>query len=95
MGDPTSALPNLGTVEVGPFTAVRIHPSTVGTKGGALTNSRAEVVDHDGAAIGGLYAAGNAMAAVFGPGISGGGMTIGNAVAWGWLAGRQAAGAAS
>lgn len=92
MGDPTAAFPNLGTIEASPFTAVRIHPSTVGTKGGALTNKRAEVVDHDGQPIGGLYAAGNAMAAVFGPGISGGGMTIGNAVAWGWLAGRHAAG---
>jgi 3-oxosteroid 1-dehydrogenase len=91
MGDPTAPLPNLGTVEAGPFTAVQIHPSTVGTKGGALTNTRAEVVDHDGVPIPGLFAAGNTMAAVFGPGISAGGMTIGNALAWGWLAGAHAA----
>lgn len=92
MGDPTSLMPNLGAVEVGPFTAVRIHHGTIGTKGGALTNAHAQVVDHDGEPIPGLYAAGNAMASVFGPGISSGGMTIGNAVAWGWLAGRHAAG---
>lgn len=90
MGDPTAPHPNLGSVDTGPFVAVRIHPSTVGTKGGALTNEHAEVVAHSGAKIPGLYAAGNAMAAVFGPGISGGGMTIGNAVAWGWLAGTNA-----
>lgn len=92
MGDPTSDFPNLGPVETGPFTAVRIHPSTVGTKGGVLTSPRAEAVDHDGVPIPGLYAAGNAMAAIYGPGIAGGGMTIGNAVAWGWLAGTHAAG---
>lgn len=95
MGDPTAAYPNLGTVEVGPFSAVSIKPSTVGTKGGVMTDANARAVDHDGIPVPGLYAAGNAMAAVFGPGISGGGMTIGNAVAWGWLAGRNAAGASA
>ena len=91
MGDPTADFPNLGTIEVGPFTAVPIRPSTVGTKGGVLTNADAQAVDHDGRPVRGLYAAGNAMAAVFGPGISAGGMTIGNAVAWGWLAGSRVA----
>ncbi|MBO9523121.1 MAG: FAD-dependent oxidoreductase [Nocardioidaceae bacterium] len=92
MGDPTASYPNLGTVEEGPFTAVAIHPSTVGTKGGVLTGPGAEALDHAGRPVPGLYAAGNAMAAVFGPGISGGGMTIGNAIAWGWLAGRSVSG---
>lgn len=95
MGDPTAAYPNLGTVEVGPFTAVSIKTSTVGTKGGVLTDAHAQAVDHDRIPVPGLFAAGNAMAAVFGPGISGGGMTIGNAIAWGWLAGRGAAGASA
>ncbi|WP_183407792.1 FAD-dependent oxidoreductase [Nocardioides marmoriginsengisoli] len=95
MGDPTATYPNLGTVAEGPFTAVAIRPSTVGTKGGVLTDARAAAVRYDGTPVPGLFAAGNAMAAVFGPGISGGGMTIGNAIAWGWLAGRGAAGGAA
>jgi 3-oxosteroid 1-dehydrogenase len=36
------------------------------TKGGARTNAKAEVLDHDGAPIPGLYAAGNAAANAFG-----------------------------
>ncbi|WP_165966739.1 hypothetical protein [Actinomadura sp. 7K507] len=42
-----------------------------------------------GRPIPGLYAAGNAMAAVIGPGIVSPGATIGSALTWGWIAGTR------
>ncbi|MBV8933155.1 MAG: FAD-dependent oxidoreductase [Kutzneria sp.] len=91
LGDAAATHPNLGTVEVPPFFAMRVHPGAVGTKGGPLTDTRARVLGWDGEPIPGLYAAGNAMAAVFGPGTVAGGLTIASALVWGYLAGRDAA----
>jgi succinate dehydrogenase/fumarate reductase flavoprotein subunit len=49
------------------------------------------VLDVRGRAIPGLYAAGNTMAGVSGPGYYGGGGTIGLAMTWGYLCGINAA----
>ncbi|CAM4266789.1 FAD-dependent oxidoreductase [Nocardia ninae] len=88
-GDPTAAHPNLGPVSEPPFFAVPVYPGAVGTKGGPRTDNRARVLDWSGRPIPGLYAAGNAAAAVFGPGTIAGGLTIASALTWGWLAGRD------
>lgn len=90
LGDPSAVHPNLGTVEQGPFFAVRIHPGSVGTKGGPRTDADARVLTWQDEPIDGLYAAGNAMAGVFGPGIIAGGLSLANALTWGWLAARHA-----
>ncbi|PXX59218.1 succinate dehydrogenase/fumarate reductase flavoprotein subunit [Nocardia tenerifensis] len=90
-GDPAAAHPNLGPVCAPPFFAVPVYPGAVGTKGGPRTDRRARVLDWSGAPIAGLYAAGNAAAAVFGPGTFAGGLTIASALTWGWIAGRDLA----
>ncbi|WP_405165154.1 FAD-dependent oxidoreductase [Nocardia sp. NBC_01499] len=90
-GDPEAAHPNLGTVCEPPFFAVPVYPGAVGTKGGPRTDRRARVLDWSGDPIPGLYAAGNAAAAVFGPGTFAGGLTIASALTWGWIAGRDLA----
>jgi len=85
------ANPNLGKVERAPFYGVRIHPGTLGTKGGPKVTIDAQVRRVNGAIIDGLYAAGNAMGAFCGPGYPGPGITIAVALTWGVLAGRHAA----
>ncbi|MGE0323506.1 MAG: FAD-dependent oxidoreductase [Polyangiaceae bacterium] len=90
-GDPEHAPnPNLGTLSKPPFFAVRLHPSTIGTKGGPKVDEHARVLRPDGTTIDGLYAAGNAMASIMGPGYPGAGATIGVALTWGYLAGSHA-----
>ena len=93
VGDPRAAHANLGTVAKPPFYALRIHLGAVGTKGGIRTNARAQALDANGAPIAGLYAAGNAAATWFGQPMSSGGITLSQALAMGWLAGRDAGGA--
>jgi succinate dehydrogenase/fumarate reductase flavoprotein subunit len=90
-GDPDQPNPNLGTIEKAPFFALEIHPGAIGTKGGARVNADAQVLAPNGAAIAGLYAAGNVMAGVTGAGYPGAGSTIGAAMTFGFLAGRHAA----
>ena len=58
---------------------------------GAWTDERARVLDWAGEPIPGLYAAGNTMAATFGPGTIAAGLTLGCAMTWGWIAGTDAA----
>jgi len=84
----------LGPLTTGPFHAVELHSGCLGTKGGPRTDVDARVIDNDGAAIQGLYAAGNAMACVTGMVYGGAGGTLGPAITFGYLAGRHAAGRA-
>jgi len=91
-GDPDhTPNPNLGTIEKGPFYALRIHPGAIGTKGGARVTLDAQVLRVDGEPIPGLYAAGNVMAGVTGPGYPGAGATIGAGMTFGFIAGSHAA----
>ncbi len=94
MGDPNAPHPNLGTIEEPPFYALSIHVAAAGTKGGPRTNTKGQVLDVRGQVIQGLYAAGNAMAGISGPGYYGGGGTIGLGMTWGYICGIHAAQAA-
>ncbi|WP_149825434.1 3-oxosteroid 1-dehydrogenase [Streptomyces tailanensis] len=69
-----------------PYYALRIVPGDLGTKGGLLTDARARVLRPDGSVIPGLYAAGNAGAAVMGRSYAGAGSTIGPAMTFGYVA---------
>jgi len=91
IGDPDAPHPNLGTIAQPPFYALPIDAHSSGTKGGPRTNARGQVLSVRGAVIPGLYAAGNAMAGISGPGYYGGGGTIGLAMTWGYLCGIDAA----
>jgi 3-oxosteroid 1-dehydrogenase len=90
-GDPRhKPNPTLGTIEKPPFFAMPFKASFLGTKGGPRTNERAEVLDHDGEVIRGLYAAGNVMANSFGSKGVGAGTTLGPCLTWGYIAARNA-----
>jgi 3-oxosteroid 1-dehydrogenase len=86
-GDPTNKPnPCLGVIDQAPFYAVKIVPGDLGTKGGIVTDERGRALRPDGSAIDGLYAAGNASAAVMGHTYAGAGSTIGPAMVFGYLA---------
>jgi 3-oxosteroid 1-dehydrogenase len=91
-----SVLPNscLGVLWEAPFYALRIVPGDLGTKGGMQTDERARVLRADGSVIPGLYAAGNASAAVMGHSYAGAGSTIGPAMTFGFVAANDVAGVA-
>lgn len=91
MGDVYAPRSTIGTIEEPPFYALPVHPGTLGTKGGPRTDTRARVLNVRGEVIPGLYAAGNAMASAAGAGYFGAGCTIGLALTFGFIAGRDAA----
>jgi 3-oxosteroid 1-dehydrogenase len=86
-GDPRNRPnPCLAALSRPPFYAVQIVPGDLGTKGGLSTDARARVLDPDGSAIPGLYAAGNTSALVMGRSYAGPGATLGPAMTFGYLA---------
>lgn len=92
VADPTNTPnPCLGTIEKPPFYALPVYPGALGTKGGPAVNTNGQVLHVSGNAIEGLYAAGNVMAGVTGPGYGGAGGTIGPGMTWGYIAARHAA----
>ncbi|WP_327351258.1 3-oxosteroid 1-dehydrogenase [Streptomyces sp. NBC_01304] len=82
----------LAPLWLAPFYALKIVPGDLGTKGGMLTDARARVLRPDGSVISGLYAAGNASAAVMGHSYAGAGSTIGPAMTFGHIAANDLAG---
>ena len=78
--------PNLAPLAQPPFYAIKIVPGDLGTNGGLRTDERARVLREDGGPIAGLYAAGNASAAVMGRSYAGAGATIGPAMTFGYIA---------
>jgi succinate dehydrogenase/fumarate reductase flavoprotein subunit len=92
-GDPTiKPNPNLRPLVNGPFYAVKMVLSDLGTCGGLRTDERARVLREDGAAIAGLYAIGNTAANAFGTTYPGAGATIAQGLVYGYIAARDAAG---
>ncbi len=81
--------PTLGTIEHPPFIAMSINRSIVGTKGGARTNAKGEVLRDDNSVIAGLYAAGNVMANPIGTRAVGAGTTIGPCMTWGYICAKS------
>jgi len=91
IGDPDAPHPNLGPINKPPYYALQLDAHSAGTKGGPRTNTKGQVLNVRGAVIPGLYAAGNVMAGVSGPGYYGGGGTIGLGMTWGYISGINAA----
>ena len=75
----------------GPFYAVKVVPGSLGTFAGLKTNAHAQVLNPEGNAIAGLYAAGNDMNSVMGGHYPAGGITLGPAMTFGYIAGMHAA----
>jgi len=85
--------PSLGPIEKGPFYAVRVVPGSFGTFAGLDVDGRSRALDDDGSPIAGLYVAGNDQASVMGGHYPAGGINLGPALAFGYVAGRDLAGA--
>lgn len=81
----------IGPLTQEPYYAVELHSGCLGTKGGASIDIHSRVLDHEHRPIGGLYAAGNAMACPTGMVYGGAGGTLGPAITFGHLAGIHAA----
>jgi succinate dehydrogenase/fumarate reductase flavoprotein subunit len=92
-GDPDHQ-PNacLAPVARAPFYAIRLVPGDIGTFAGLRTNRDAQVLDKGGKVIPGLYAVGNDAASIMGGNYPGSGITLGPAMTFGYLAGKQVAG---
>ncbi len=92
-GDPTiTPNPNLRPLVKGPFYAVKMVLSDLGTCGGLKADERARVLREDGSVIRGLYAIGNTAANAFGTAYPGAGATIAQGLVYGYIAARDAAG---
>ena len=92
-GDPTNRPnPSLGPLEKGPFYAVRVVPGSFGTFAGVDTDGRSRALNDDGDSIEGLYVAGNDQANVMGGHYPAGGINLGPALTFGYIAGRHLAG---
>jgi succinate dehydrogenase/fumarate reductase flavoprotein subunit len=92
-GDPliTVGNPCVAPIEQGPFYAVKVRPGSFGTFAGLKTNGHAQVLDSGGAAITGLYAVGTDMASVMAGFYPSGGINLGPAMTFGYIAGLHAA----
>jgi predicted oxidoreductase len=91
-GDPTVAPnPNLRALDHGPFYAVKMTLSDLGTCGGLRADGRARVLREDGSVIEGLYAIGNTAANAFGTTYPGAGATIAQGLVYGYIAALDAA----
>lgn len=94
MGDPLHGPnPCVSPIEHGPFYAVKVQPGSFGTFAGLKTNACAQVLGRDDRPIEGLYAVGTDMASVMGGYYPSGGINLGPAMTFGYIAGRHAAGA--
>ena len=93
-GDPLHGPnPCVAPIEQGPFYAVKVQPGSFGTFAGLKTNAHAQVLGLDDAPIEGLYAVGTDMASVMGGFYPSGGINLGPAMTFGYIAARHAAGA--
>ncbi|TMV04652.1 FAD-dependent oxidoreductase [Brucella haematophila] len=86
-GDPDQKPnPCIAPICNGPFYAVRIVPGSLGTFTGIETDACARVLDVSGQPVPGLFAAGNDMNSIMGGHYPSGGITLGPAMTFGFLA---------
>jgi succinate dehydrogenase/fumarate reductase flavoprotein subunit len=83
--------PCVAPIERGPFYAVKVVPGSFGTFAGLRTDGCARVLSASGLPIPGLYAAGTDIATVMGGHYPAGGINLGPAMTFGYIAGRHAA----
>ena len=93
-GDAARGLPNpcMAPLARSPYYAVRVVPGSLGTFAGLRTDCAARVLDAGGLPIVGLYAGGNDMSSIMGGHYPSGGITLGPAMTFGFIAAHHAAG---
>jgi succinate dehydrogenase/fumarate reductase flavoprotein subunit len=74
-----------------PFYAIRLVLGDLGTFAGLRTDAQTRVLDGNGQPVPGLHAVGNDAASVMGGAYPGGGITLGPALTFGYVAGRYLA----
>ncbi|MGH8721150.1 MAG: FAD-binding protein, partial [Burkholderiales bacterium] len=86
-------LPNpcMRPIETAPYYAIRIVPSDLGTSAGLVTDGAGRVLGADGRAVPNLYACGNDMNSIMDGAYPGPGITLGPALVFGYIAGREMA----
>ncbi|HSV46120.1 MAG TPA: FAD-dependent oxidoreductase [Ramlibacter sp.] len=84
--------PCMGPLDKGPFYAVKLVAGSLGTFAGLKTNAHAQVLDAQGQPIAGLYAGGNDMNSMMAGHYPSGGITLGPAMVFGYLAAHHMAG---
>ncbi|HVV41408.1 MAG TPA: FAD-dependent oxidoreductase [Nitrobacter sp.] len=90
--------PCIAPIKDAPFYAIKLVIGDLGTYAGIKTDDRSRVLGANGKPIEGLYAAGNDATSIMGGNYPGAGITLGPALTFGYIAGRdiaQRAGAAS
>ena len=93
LGDPAhKPNPCVAPIEKGPFYAVKVVIGDLGTFDGLKCDENARVLSESGAPIQGLYAVGNDAASIMGGNYPGGGITLGPAVTFGYIAARHMSG---
>ena len=93
LGDPEhKPNPCVAPIERGPFYAVQLFIGDLGTFAGLKTNENAQVLNGKGKPITGLYSVGNDAASIMGGNYPGGGITLGPAITFGYIAARHMAG---
>ena len=94
LGDPDhKPNPCVAPIRKGPFYAVKLVVGDLGTFAGLRCNENAQVLAEDGRPIAGLYSVGNDAASIMGGNYPGGGITLGPAVTFGYIAARHISGA--
>jgi predicted oxidoreductase len=83
--------PCVAPVEHAPFYAIKVLMGDLGTFAGIRTDRHARVLDDAGLVITGLYAVGNDAASVMGGAYPGGGITLGPAMTFGFIAAHHLA----
>ena len=91
-GDPDfKPNPCLAPIATGPFYAVEVVVGDLGTFAGLRTDAGTRVLDVNGRPIPGLHASGNDMASIMGGNYPGGGITLGPALTFGYIAAKMLA----
>ncbi|MFP5477803.1 MAG: FAD-dependent oxidoreductase [Gammaproteobacteria bacterium] len=93
-GEARPGQPNacMAPLQRGPFYAVRVVAGSLGTFAGLRVDTQARVLDEHDRPVPGLYAAGNDMASLMGGHYPSGGITLGPAMTFGFIAAHHTAG---
>lgn len=79
--------PCVAPVGPGPYYAIRLLVGDIGTFAGLATDAQGRVLNRDRQAIPGLFAVGNDAMSIMGGNYPGGGITLGPAITFGYIAG--------